>query len=125
MYMKVVKAVVVLVGLTLTSCGPGVVDGTESIGNGYFLADTGGNGRTIEFHGEGEKPRTIIEPRVEGYARQGPIIVAARRPASVVIQNGSAEWQVSQVCEYWIVDTTTHAARVTTDEREYGSVRCR
>lgn len=123
--MKRILLVLVPMGLAFASCSPGVVDGTESIAQGYFLADTGGNGRTIEYHDARRAPRTVIGARVETYSKQGAVIVVARRPALVVMKDGSAEWQVSPACEYWIIDTTTHAVRVTTDALEYDIVRCR
>jgi hypothetical protein len=122
--MKLLCSAAIVTGPLLASCGPGVVDGTESIGHGYYLADTGGNGRTIEFHEKGRKPRAVIGARVDTFAKRGQIIVVARRPASVVMKSGSAEWVVSAACEYWLIDTKRHTAEVTTDEREYRDVTC-
>lgn len=118
------KLSLVAAALLLASCGPGVVDGIESIGNGYYLADSGGDGRTIEYHKRGERPRTVIGARVETYLKQGATVIVARRPASVVMKDGSPVWQVSAACEYWIIDTESRTERVTADEREYGLLRC-
>jgi hypothetical protein len=122
--MKLLYSAPILTALILAACGPGVVDGAESIGYGYYLADTGGNGRTIEFHENGKKPRAVIGARVETFAKRGQTIVVARRPASVVMKNGSAEWNVSEACEYWLIDTKSHTVEITTDEREYRDVNC-
>lgn len=110
--------------LALAACSRGAVDGIESIAQGYYLADAGGNGRTIEYHGDGQKPITVIAARVESYSRKGAIIVVSRRPASVIRKGGNAEWYVSPTCEYWIIETTNHTVRLTTDEQEYSVVRC-
>jgi hypothetical protein len=110
--------------LLLTSCGPGVVDGVESIGNGYFLADTGRDSRFIEFHGKNKNPIMVIGPRVEAYVQRGSTILVARRPATTVNSDGYLRSQISSKCEYLLIDTATHTIRVTTKEDEYSPVSC-
>ena len=124
--MKHKIAVTLLAGLSLGSCGPGLGDGTEPIGHGYFLHDSGGNGRSIMFHEHGQPPKWVIDIRVDEYFTRGDTIVASRRPMSAVMTSGGyLAWQEPGECEYWVIDMKTHAVRITVEEKEYGSLRCR
>ena len=108
----------------VSGCGPGVADGAYPISNGYVFYETGGNGKTIEYEERKDWTRTIVSVRVDAYILDGNKIIVARRPADTIERDGMSRWKLSSTCEYWMVDTVTHAVEQITDVTQWPSVRC-
>ena len=113
-----------LLFVVLAGCGPGVTDGEFSIANGYALSDAGGNEKMI-VHREGNKlGEIIVDARVDNYVVDGRKIIIARRPAETMMRDGIAEVKLLSTCEYWVIDTDTHAVAQIADANKWPSVRC-
>lgn len=110
--------------LSLSACGPSVIDGTYPIKGGYLFYETGGNGKTIEYEEPHGEMRNIVPQRVDAYVEAGRKIIVARRPAEPVTRNGIADWKLLPTCEYWMIDTQTHAVEQIADANKWPSVRC-
>lgn len=107
-----------------TACGPGNIDGAYPIKNGYLFYETGGNGKTIRYEEQRGWSVMVVPERVDAYEVDGDQIVVARRPADVVVVDGVADWRLGALCEYWSIDTKSHAVRRIADVSKWPSVRC-
>lgn len=110
--------------IALSGCGPGVVDGPFPIKDGYVFYETGGNGKTIEYLERNGGMRNVIPPRVDAYVVDGSEIVVARRPAKAELRHGVAEWVLLPTCEYWEINTGTHAVERVADASKWQRVQC-
>lgn len=113
-----------LLTLTITACGPGVTDGAYPIAKDYLFYDTGSNGKTIRYEERKDWSRTVIPERVDAYVLDGKKIIAARRPAEGVMRGSIADWKLLSTCEYWMIDTETHAVEKIADASKWPSVQC-
>lgn len=110
--------------VVLVGCGPGATDGAHPIKDGYLFYETGGNGKTIEFEQNGGEMRNVVPQRVDAYVVDGKKIVVARRPARGAMRGDIADWKLSSICEYWIIDTESHAVEQIADASKWPGVRC-
>lgn len=121
--MKVIHALPLLIML-VTGCGPGMTDGAYPIKDGYLLYDTGTNGKTIEYKDKKGVMNNVVRERADSYIVDGNKIIVARRPAEIVMRGGIADWKVSPTCEYWMINTETHAVEQIADASKWSTVRC-
>ncbi|MCZ2155444.1 MAG: hypothetical protein LC114_16340 [Bryobacterales bacterium] len=110
--------------IVASGCGPGVTDGAYPISKGYLFYDTGSNGKTIRYEERRDWSTTIVSERVDAYVLDGHRIIIARRPAEAMMRDGIADWKLSSMCEYWIIDVETHAVEQIADASKWPSVRC-
>jgi hypothetical protein len=102
-----------------------MTDGQFSISNGYAFSDAGGNGRMIVTKSKGKQlGEIVIDARVDAYVVDGNKIIVARRPAGTYMRGEIADWALASTCEYWMIDTETHAVGQIADASKWPSVRC-
>jgi hypothetical protein len=111
-----------LIFVVLAGCGPG--DGDIPISKGYVLFDPGGVGRMISYRGDKRPNEVVIDPRVDTYIVDGEKIIVARRPLTAINHGVTTDWKLLPTCEYWMIDTETHAVEEITDASKWPSVRC-
>ena len=107
----VLVALVLFVSLYLVASqflGPGVLDFSDPIINGYEYSDAGGYEKTIIYMGN-ERPRQIIiDSRVDEYRVDGDKLFVARRPVEVLKVGDVLESRLLAGCEYWLIHVKTH-----------------
>ena len=108
----------------MTGCGPGVTDGAYPISKGYLFYDSGSNGKTIRYEERKDWSHTVISERVDAYILDGNKIIVARRPAEGVMRGEIADWTLLSICEYWMIDTETHAVEQIADASKWPTIRC-
>jgi hypothetical protein len=122
--MQITRALFSSMVALLSGCGSGSTDGEFPISNGYVLSDAGGNERAIAYVSGRTLGPFIIDARVDSYFVDGKRIIVARRPVETVMRNGIADVRLSPACEYWMIDTETHAVKQITDASRWPVVRC-
>lgn len=93
--------------LTLSACGPGVVDGKYPIINGYYYYDAGGWNKTIVYIDAKNKMTMVLDARLDRYRVIGNTIVVAMRPV-VDTNTNPIDVKVSNSCQHWLINTITH-----------------
>lgn len=122
--MKDTRALRSLVVTLLSGCGSGSTDGEFPISDGYVLSDAGGNEKAIAYLDGRTLGPFVIDARVDSYIVDGRKIIVARRPVETVMRNGIADVVLSSTCEFWVIDTETHAVQQISDASEWPNVRC-
>ena len=119
--------------LTLSACGPGLVDGEFPIRGafnfaklgGYFVSDAGGNERFIVYREIGRPAKIVIDARVDSYLVDERLLVVARRPAESVSRDGITDVEMLPICEFWAIDLDSHhVQRIPPDDNRWPSIRC-
>lgn len=109
----------------LASCGAGVGDYEAEILNGYFFADSGGDGKSITFHSDDLRgSRMVVGERVDQYRVVGVKILVTRRPRETFQVNGVTNSRLLDACEYWIIDTATNEISQSQKTSEWGDLKC-
>lgn len=122
--MRLARALSWMMASLVYGCGPGVTDGEVPLSNGYVLSDAGGNEKAISYvYGKKLGP-FVIDARVDSYVVDGKKIIVARRPAESVMRNGVTDVKLLSTCEYWTIDTETHAVEQIADASKWPSIRC-
>ena len=122
--MRLARALSLMMVSLVSGCGPGVTDGELPISNGYVLSDAGGNEKAISYVYDEKLGPFVIDARVDSYVVDGKKIIVARRPAESVMHNGITDVKLLSTCEYWMIDTETHAVEQITDASKWPSIRC-
>lgn len=99
---------ITIVALAVSACGPGVSDTTYPILGGYIFSDAGGPEKTIIYRGDAAPRGMVIDARVDKYRIVGTRIIVARRPELQSDGAGPVTTKLSDACEYWTIDTSTH-----------------
>ena len=89
----------------------GARDFSKSLINGYEYVYFDKDGIMIVLpNKKNSKNSTVINSRVDDYRIEGDNILVARRPKEIYFdEQGSAMGKMLPICEFWIIDTKTHA----------------
>lgn len=108
----------------LAGCGPGVSDGEFPISKGYAFFDPGGDGTMITYTKGKGSVEVVIDPRVDSYIVDENKIIIARHPLEAVDRGEVTDWKLLPTCEYWAIDTETHAVGKISDVSKWPKVQC-
>lgn len=96
--------------------GPGVTDGSFPISNDYEYNDSGGYEKNIIYSGNERTKEIIVDSRVDDYILGGDKIFVARRPReSYLAADDALRSELSDICEYWVINVKTHKVMQTAD----------
>ena len=114
----------VMTSVAMTACGPGVVDTTYPILNGYVFSDAGGPEKAIIYRGDAVPKGIVIDARVDKYRVVDNRIIVARRPEVLSKGTNPVTTKLSDTCEHWVIDTQTHAATRVDDKSPDAQLSC-
>ncbi len=101
--------------------GPGIGDYSEPLVNGYEYEDAGHFEKHIIYVGADGQRHIVVDSRVDKYQIDGSSIYVARKPREIYSDGGVTKTRLSTECEYWLVDTVTHEAKLSENNR---NLRC-
>ncbi|WP_345550776.1 hypothetical protein [Microbulbifer aestuariivivens] len=111
---KILKLGLLIVGICVAAylaassfLGPGVKDQSISLVGGYRYLDAGHYEKQIEYTEAGKPSTVVIDARVDDYLIKDDVIYVTRRPREIYKEDGIVKTRISDVCEYWQINSHT------------------
>ncbi len=121
-----------LIGILLISAflatrffGPGLGDFSDSIINGYTYDYVDNDEISISYRGEETQNGIVIDSRVDQFRVEGNKILVARRPRETYIDRGFAKGRLTDKCEYWVIDTSSHQVQKLNESSKIQDLFCK
>ncbi|BAC96201.1 hypothetical protein [Vibrio vulnificus YJ016] len=114
LFVKIFKLCLLVVSICLATylaaasfLGPGVKDQSISLLGGYRYLDAGHYEKQIVYIEADKRVTIVIDARVDDYLIKDDVIYLARRPREIYNEDGIVKSRVSDVCEYWKINSHT------------------